>query len=130
MNNCNRTWIAFANRKRCRHADVINTLGFISWRMGRARFAIGNIVYLFMSDERYVRFEMIVTAENCKRGDKEFWIEKAPDDKTYKLELLAESNRSLLTESDLLQYGFKRGKSLEIPNCHNIELINYIKSVF
>ena len=24
---------------------------------------------------------------------KEFWIEKAPDDKTYKLELLAESNR-------------------------------------
>ena len=77
MNKCNRTWIAFANRKRCRHADVINTLGFISWRMGRARFAIGNIVYLFMSDERYVRFEMIVTAENCKREDKEFWIEKA-----------------------------------------------------
>lgn len=80
--------------------------------------------------ERYVCFKVIVTAENCKREDKEFWIEKAPDDKTYKLELLAESNRSLLTESDLLQYGFKGGKSLEIPNCHNIELINYIKSVF
>ena len=91
MNKCNRTWIAFANKKRCRHADAINTLGFISWRMGRARFAIGDIVYLFMSDERYVRFKMIVTAENCKREDKEFWIEKAPDDKTYKLELLAES---------------------------------------
>ena len=86
MNKCNRTWIAFANKKRCRHADAINTLGFISWRMGRARFAIGDIVYLFMSDERYVRFKMIVTAENCKREDKEFWIEKAPDDKTYKLE--------------------------------------------
>ena len=40
--------------------------------------------------QRYVRFKMIVTAENCKREDKEFWIEKAPDDKTYKLELLAE----------------------------------------
>ena len=51
MNKCNRTWIAFANKKRCRHADAINTLGFISWRMGRARFAIGDIVYLFMSDE-------------------------------------------------------------------------------
>ena len=69
--------------------------------MGRARFAIGDIVYLFMSDERYVRFKTIVTVENCKREDKEFWIEKAPDDKTYKLELLAESNRSRLTESDL-----------------------------
>lgn len=57
MNKCNRTWIAFANKKRCRHVDAINTLGFISWRMGRARFAIGDIVYLFMSDERYVRFK-------------------------------------------------------------------------
>lgn len=110
--------------------NAINTLGFISWRMGRARFAIGDIVYLFMSDERYVRFKMIVTAENCKREDKEFWIEKAPNDRTYKLELLAESNRSRLTESDLLQHGFKGGKSLEIPNCNNMELINYIKSVF
>ena len=89
MNKCNRTWIAFANKKRCRHADAINTLGFISWRMGRARFAI-----------------------------------------TYKLELLAESNRSRLTESDLLQHGFNGGKSLEIPNCNNMELIKYIKSVF
>ena len=68
MNKYNRTWIAFANKKRCRHADAINTLGFISWRMGRARFAIGDIVYLFMSDERYVRFKMIVTAENWIRS--------------------------------------------------------------
>lgn len=126
----NRTWLAFANRKKCRHADAIHALGFISWRMGRARFAIGDVVYLFMSDERCVRFKLIVTAENCKREDKEFWIEKAPDDRTYKLELLAESNRSRLTESDLLQHGFKGGKSLEIPNCNNMELINYIKSVF
>ena len=43
----NRTWLAFANRKRCRHADAIHSLGFISWRMGRARFSIGDIVYLF-----------------------------------------------------------------------------------
>lgn len=46
MNNNNRTWLAFANRKRCRHADAIHTLGFISWRMGRARFAVGDVVYL------------------------------------------------------------------------------------
>lgn len=32
MEKRNRTWIAFANKKRCRHADAINTLGFISWR--------------------------------------------------------------------------------------------------
>lgn len=130
MNNRNRTWIAFANKKRCRHADAINNLGFISWRMGRAHFAIGDIVYLFMSDERYIRFKMIVTAENCEREDKDFWVEKAPDDRTYKLKLLAESDRSQLTESDLLQHGFKGGQSLEIPNCNNSELISYIKSIF
>lgn len=130
MNKCNRTWIAFANAKRCRHADAINNLGFISWRMRRVRFAIGDIVYLFMSDERYVRFKMVVTAENCEREDKDFWIEKAPDDKTYKLELLAESNRSQLTEADLLQHGFKGGRSLEVPNCNNLKLLTYVKPVF
>ena len=65
----NRTWLAFANRKRCRHTDAIHYLGFINWRMGRVRFSIGDIVYLFMSDERCVRFKMVVTAENCKRED-------------------------------------------------------------
>ena len=64
MNNNNRTWLAFANRKRCRHADAIHTLGFISWSMGRARFAIGDVVYLFMSDERCDRFKLIVAADS------------------------------------------------------------------
>lgn len=130
MNKCNRTWIAFANRKRCRHADAILNLGFISWRMGRARFAIGDIVYLFMSDERCIRFKMVVTADHQERQDKDYWVEKAPNDKTYKLELLEEYNGSQLTEAVLLQHGYKGGKSLEIPNCNNLQLINYIKSIF
>ena len=130
MNKCNRTWIAFANRNSCRHADAILNLGFISWRMGRARFALGDIVYLFMSDERCVRFKMVVTAEHQVRQDKDLWIEKAPNDKTYKLELLEEYNGSQLAEAVLLQHGFKGGKSLEIPNCNNLQLIKYIKSIF
>ena len=32
MNKCNRTWIAFANKKRCRLTKAINTLVVISWR--------------------------------------------------------------------------------------------------
>ena len=78
--NINRIWLAFANRKRCRHADAIHELGFISWRMGRAHFSIGDIVYLFMSDERKIRCKMVVTKENCKREDSDFWIEEAPND--------------------------------------------------
>jgi hypothetical protein len=48
--------------------------------MGRARFAIGDVVYLFMSDERCVRFKMVVTAENCKREDQAYWVETPPND--------------------------------------------------
>ena len=78
----NRTWLAFANRKRCRHTDAIHSLGFINWRMGRARFSIGDIVFLFMSDERCVRFKMVVTAENSKPEDQPIWLVTAPDDNT------------------------------------------------
>ena len=63
----NRTWLAFANRKRCRHADAIHTLGFINWLMRKnIRFDIGDTVYLFMSDERRVRFKIIAVRENSK----------------------------------------------------------------
>ena len=126
----NRTWLAFANRKRCRHADAILSLGFISWRMGRARFAIGDVVYLFMSDERCVRFKMVVTAENCKREDQAYWVETPPNDITYTLELLEEDDGAKLSEQELCKHGFKGGRALEIPSCNNVELINYIKSVF
>ena len=130
MNNNNRTWLAFANRKRCRHADAIHTLGFISWRMGRARFAIGDVVYLFMSDERCVRFKLIVTAENCKRDDQAFWVEAPPNDITYKLELLEEYDGAHLSEQELCKHGFKGGRALEVPNCNNTELISYIQTIF
>ena len=126
----NRTWLAFANRKRCRHADAILSLGFISWRMGRARFSIGDVVYLFMSDERCVRFKMVVIAENCKREDQAYWVETPSNDITYKLELLEEYNGTMLSEQELCKHGFKGGRALEIPSCNNNQLMNYIKSIF
>ena len=126
----NRTWLAFANRKRCRHADAIHSFGFISWRMGRTRFSIGDVVYLFMSDERCIRFKMVVTAENCKRVDQEFWVETPPNDITYKLELLEEYEGTMLSEQELSKHGFNGGRSLEVPCCNNKELIGYIKSIF
>lgn len=126
----NRTWLAFANRKRCRHAEAIYNLGFISWRMGRARFAIGDVVYLFMSDERKVRFKLLVTAENCKREDQAYWEEMPPNDITYKLELLEENDSIKLSEQELCKHGFKGGRALEVPSCNNVELMNYIKTIF
>lgn len=83
-----------------------------------------------MSDERRVRFKMIVVAENCKREDQAFWIETPPDDITYKLELIEGYDGMGLSEQDLCKHGLKGGRSLEIPNCNNIKLVDYIKTVF
>lgn len=104
-----KTWIVFANNNICKHADAIKDLGFINWVMGkRFHFSIGDTVYLFMSNERAVRYKMIVVAENCDREDKDYWIE-APEDKTYKLKLLKRYNGNLLTEEKLSEHGFKGG---------------------
>ena len=126
----NRTWLDFANTKTSKHTDAIHSLGFNNSRMARARFSIGDIVFLFMSDERCVRFKMVVTAENCKREDQAFWLVTPPDDITYKLELLEEYEGTMLSEQELFKHGFIGGKSLEVPNCNNTELIDYIKSTF
>ncbi|MDO4971628.1 MAG: hypothetical protein Q4E41_05975 [Bacteroidales bacterium] len=46
--------------------------------MGRARFAVGDVVYLFMSDERCVRFKLVVAAENCKVAPKVAGLSRYP----------------------------------------------------
>ncbi len=130
MEQKRRTWIVFGNRKRCRHADAIHSMGFLNWTMNRTNFRKGDIVYMFMSDERKIRFKLLVAEENCQREDGRFWEEKAPKDTTYELTLLDEYNGNLLDESELMKHGFKGGKSLQHPSCNNKELIEYIESVF
>lgn len=126
----NKNWLVFANNKKCRHAEAIRDLGFINWTMGkRFHFAIGDSVYLFMSNERKIRYKMIVVAMNCEREDQKYWIE-APNDKTYKLQLVKEYDGDLLTEDKLREYGFCGGGSLQNPNYRNKKLIEYINTIF
>lgn len=131
MGNKNRTWLVYANRNRCNHADVIHSLGFISWAMGaKYRFAIGDIVYVFMSDERRVRFKMRVEKEGIKREDNDYCLSLSQNDITYRLRYVAEYNGRLLNEDELTTRGFKGGKSIEKPSCKEGEYMNYINSVF
>lgn len=131
MKKENRTWLVYANEKKCRHAVSISKLGFVNWVMGkRFHFSIGDIVYMFMSDERKVRFKMVVVDMDCNREDGKYWIGSAPNDKTYKLEFVKEYNGALLGENELEKYGFHGGRSIENPCCNNKILIEYIDSVF
>lgn len=125
-----RRWLAFANRKRCNHAQALKELGFINWTMNHVNFNIGDIVYLFLSDERCVRFKTIVVDKDCRREDSMYWIEPAPNDSTYKLELVSEYNGSELSENELKKHGFNGGRSIENPMYQNIQLIDYIDNEF
>ena len=64
------------------------------------------------------------------REDASYWIEKAPKDKTHRLELVKEYPDIGLYEKDLQKYGFKGGRSLQQPMCRNLELLNYIEDCF
>ena len=136
--NENRTWLAFANENRCNHYACLKEKGFISWRKERNNFQVGDIVYLFSSKERKIIFKTVVVGEE-PRADKEYWNENAPDDLTWRLELLDEYTGDLLNESTLIRHGFKGGRSLQHPMCDKCDkpyrpdkqkLFDYIKSQF
>ena len=127
----NHTWLAYANQDKCNHVDAIHNLGFISWSMGRNyKFSIGDIVYIFMSDERRVRFKMQVEAEGIKREDMDYCISLLPEDITYRLRFVSEYNGNLLGETELIKRGFKGGRSIQKPTCKESEYMDFIKSVF
>ena len=125
-----KSWLVFANRKKCRHADALHNLGFINWTMHRTNFSIGDIVYLFLSDERRIGFKTIVSEKNCRRQDYEYWTIATSNNLTYKLQLQGEFFGKELNEEFLEKYGFKGGKSLQHPIYNKPELFNYIESVF
>lgn len=127
----NRTWLAFANENICNHRKALNELGFVNWTTNvKSKFAENDIVYLFMNDDRSVRFKLKVDKVDVPRGDGNYWIDSAPNDNTCKLTLVAEYDGNLLKEEVLKRMGFKGGGSILNPSCNNTELLEYINDVF
>lgn len=122
--------LAFAQRDICDHAKALHELGFINWTMKLTKFNIGDIVYLFMSDERRVRFKTVVVEDNCQREDGLFWDKKPNSNLTYKLQFVEEYNGTGLEEKELKKYGFKGGGSIERPLKNKPQLFDYINGFF
>lgn len=127
----NHTWLAFANENICNHRKALKELGFVNWTTNiKSRFTENDIVYLFMGDERAVQFKLKVDKVNVPREDGDYWIEQAPKDYTYRLELVDEYEGNLLNEDVLTKVGFNGGRSILNPSCKNTGLIEYIDDVF
>lgn len=125
----NRTWLAYAQRKICHHREALENLHFISWSMDSAKFEVGDIVYLYMSNEKSIRFKTEVVSENVSRGDAAYWVAEVHPKPTYKLALRKEYFGDALTEEKLMQHGYKRG-SLQRAICNNPRLFAYIEETF
>lgn len=126
----NRRWLVFANNEKCNHGRSFAEQGFVSWNPHRRKFAIGDTVYLFFSQDRAVRVKAEVVEVGVPRADKAYWNVTPPDDKTCKLQLVAEYDGDALNESVLKEHGFKGGGSIELPLCGNTQLLDYIEEQF
>lgn len=124
-----RYWLVFANANRCNHYKALKESGFINWKKNRVNFSIGDVVYLFSSKERKIIYKTVVTGTEIRK-DGQYWVEKAPIEETYRLEALEEYTGDALSETMLMEHGFKGGRSLETPSYRNKELMDYIKSQF
>ena len=77
-----------------------------------------------------MRVMCVVTAENCKREDSLFWVEKATNDISHRLELVEDYDCNKLSKSVLVKHGFKGNRSFLHPMKRNKELLEYIDIVF
>lgn len=102
----------------------------MSWTTNiKSKFAEGDIVYLFMNDDRSVRFKLRVTKVNVPREDGNYWNGDAPNDTTYRLELIGnEYGGNLLLEPILEKFGFKGGNSI-LPQVHDTRQLHPLRQV-
>ena len=76
----NRRWLVFANNEKCNHGRSFAEQGFVSWNPHRRKFAVGDTVYLFFSQDRAVRVKAKVVEVGVPRADKAYWNVTPPND--------------------------------------------------
>lgn len=126
----NRRWLVYANESKCNHRKAFLEIGYVSWNPHNRKFKVGDIVYMFLSTDRCVRFKTKVTAVNVPRSDHNYWSNRPSDNPTCQLTLISEYNGELLCENKLKSHGFKGGGSIELPLCGNTLLLDYIEYIF
>ncbi|WP_228007834.1 HNH endonuclease [Kosakonia pseudosacchari] len=133
-------WLISANPKVYDHESSFNHSNSIDWRQGRTNYSIGDVVYIYVSHpDMHLRYKCIVqdvglTRDNI-RDDKSYWRDK---DKYYnslngryvRLHLLNKISSSELSFNQLIKNGMKQAPQSPIKLENNLELLEYIQSIF
>lgn len=101
-----------------RLTECLAKYGEYHWQQTRFNINIGDIVYVYVSEEREIKYKMTVQSVNEPYGrwmakEEEFWVDKEriQDESQTKyalLRLVAESHSGKLTEDNLIKHGFLR----------------------
>ena len=101
-----------------RLADCLAKYGEYHWQQTRYNVNIGDIVYVYVSEERAIKYKMTVEQvelpyDRWMAKEEEFWVDKEriQDESLTKyalLRLVKESKTGKLTEENLVKHGFLR----------------------
>ena len=99
-------------------AECLAKYGEFHWQQTRFNINVGDIVYVYVSEEHEIKYKMTVQQINesydiWMAKEEEFWVDKGriQDESQTKyalLRLVNESHSGKLTEENLIQHGFKR----------------------
>ena len=112
-------WMITAKRSTFRLAECLEKYGEYHWQQSRYNVNVGDTIYVYVSEDREIKYKMTVEAINVRYDqwmvkEEEFWVDKdrinqdEGDTKYALLRLEAVSKSSKLTEENLVKHGFLR----------------------
>lgn len=135
----NTKWMITAKRSTFRLAECLEKYGEYHWQQSRYNVNVGDTIYVYVSEDREIKYKMVVDSINIKYDlwmvkEEEFWVDKDrinqnENDTKYALLRLEDISKSgKLTEENLSKHGFLRApqgtKELEG------DLLNFIERRF
>ena len=113
-----RSFLITAKSSTFRLAECLAKYGEYHWEQTRYNINIGDIVYVYVSEEHAIKYKMTVEQvdelyDRWMAKDEEFWVykERIQDESQAKyalLRLVKESRSGKLTEDNLMKHGFLR----------------------
>lgn len=126
----NRRWLVLINDADCNYERAFAEHGYVYVNSKNRHINVGDTVYLYNAREKRVKYDTTVVDIGVKRQDNDYWNVPPPKGATCKLEMMGEYKGKALSLSKLKKNGFNGEKTIKLPICNNMELLDYIEDEF